>query len=380
MTRRAELDALRGLLLVLMTITHLPTRYSVYSSQLFGFVSAAEGFVFLSGFVAGLVYWRGMAQHGEGWMRDKLFSRARELYGWHLLLLLFLFTIGAAIGHYAGRPLLRNLLSFYFEQPLTALWAAPLLMYQPPLLDVLPTYIVMLLLTPLWLGQARRHGWEKVLVCSALIWVFAQVGGRALVLEGFNWLTGERVPSLPLPAWGFFDDFAWQLLWVFGLWSGHLASHQRLAAQLPRRALRLAAVFTALAYLAWYHGFLDRALQPLGLAILERGEVPLFDKVVLRPLRVLNFVVLAVSIGLALPYLSAAIRRIRLRVVDVFGLLGRASLQVFAAHLFLVLLAFALVGADEAPLPEGLELAVLAAVFGGMLLVAHRQQAGRLRV
>ena len=49
MTRRAELDALRGLLLVLMTITHLPTRYSVYSSQIFGFVSAAEGFVFLSG-------------------------------------------------------------------------------------------------------------------------------------------------------------------------------------------------------------------------------------------------------------------------------------------------------------------------------------------
>ncbi|MGV2481399.1 UNVERIFIED_CONTAM: OpgC domain-containing protein, partial [Salmonella enterica subsp. enterica serovar Weltevreden] len=28
MTRRAELDALRGLLLILMTLTHLPTRLS----------------------------------------------------------------------------------------------------------------------------------------------------------------------------------------------------------------------------------------------------------------------------------------------------------------------------------------------------------------
>lgn len=377
MTRRAELDALRGLLLVLMTITHLPTRYSVYSSQIFGFVSAAEGFVFLSGFVAGMVYWRGMALQGEDWMRRKLFARARELYGWHLLLLLFLFTAGAAIAYYGGRPLLRNLLSFYFEQPFMALWTAPLLMYQPPLLDILPTYIVMLLLTPLWLGQANRHGWGKVLLCSALIWTFAQVGGRALVLDGFNWLTGERVPTLPLPAWGFFDDFAWQLLWVFGLWTGHLASHQQLAAQLPRRALRIAAVVAALAYLAWYHGILDRALQTVGLTVLVPGAQPLLDKVMLRPLRVLNFVVLTVTVGLALPYLSAAVRRIRLRAVGLLELLGRASLQVFTAHLFLVLLAFALVDANETPLPDELALVVIVAVLGGLLLVARKQQAGR---
>lgn len=376
MTRRAELDALRGLLLVVMTITHLPTRYSVYSSQLFGFVSAAEGFVFLSGFVAGLLYWRGMAQHGEAWMRRKLFSRARELYGWHLLLLLFLFTVGAAIGHYGERPLLRNLLSFYFEQPAMALWTAPLLMYQPPLLDILPTYIVMLLLTPLWLGQAQRHGWNKVLLCSVLIWLFAQVGGRALVLDGFNWATGERVPTLPLPAWGFFDDFAWQLLWVFGLWSGHLAAHQRLGAQLPRRALRVAAVVTAFAYLAWYHGILDLMLQPFGLSVLERGEAPLFDKVVLRPLRVLNFAVLAITVGLALPWMSALVRRTGLAI---FAFLGRSSLQVFTAQILLVLLAFALVDRDETPLGETLEASVLVVVFTAMLAVARLQQARRQR-
>ncbi len=56
MKRYWEIDALRGLMLVLMTVTHLPTRLTDPLGQPFGFVSAAEGFVLLSAFVAGLVY------------------------------------------------------------------------------------------------------------------------------------------------------------------------------------------------------------------------------------------------------------------------------------------------------------------------------------
>ena len=46
--RRPELDALRGIFLVWMTLTHLPTVASIYVNQPFGFVSGAEGFIFLS--------------------------------------------------------------------------------------------------------------------------------------------------------------------------------------------------------------------------------------------------------------------------------------------------------------------------------------------
>ena len=53
--RRWEIDLLRGLMLVLMTLTHLPTRVTDPLGQLFGYVSAAEGFVLLSGYMAGLV-------------------------------------------------------------------------------------------------------------------------------------------------------------------------------------------------------------------------------------------------------------------------------------------------------------------------------------
>ncbi len=48
MGRRLELDAVRGLMLVWITLTHLPTIASTYVNQPFGFVSAAEGFIFLS--------------------------------------------------------------------------------------------------------------------------------------------------------------------------------------------------------------------------------------------------------------------------------------------------------------------------------------------
>jgi hypothetical protein len=58
MKRYREIDALRGLKLALMTVTHLPTRLADPLGQPFGWVSAAEGFVLLSGFTAGLVYSR----------------------------------------------------------------------------------------------------------------------------------------------------------------------------------------------------------------------------------------------------------------------------------------------------------------------------------
>ena len=53
-----ELDALRGLFLVWMTFTHMPTRFSDFVNQPFGFVSSAEGFVFMSALLVSRVYLR----------------------------------------------------------------------------------------------------------------------------------------------------------------------------------------------------------------------------------------------------------------------------------------------------------------------------------
>ena len=51
MVRWNEINGLRGLMLMLMTLTHLPTRFGNYTGQPYGFISAAEGFVFLSAYM-----------------------------------------------------------------------------------------------------------------------------------------------------------------------------------------------------------------------------------------------------------------------------------------------------------------------------------------
>src|SRR5271167_5000426 len=92
--RRPELDALRGLFLVWMTLTHLPTHFSDLVNQPFGFVSSAEGFVFLSALLVARLYIR-QASEDAVRLRNKLWRRTLRLYVYHLVLLFLAFTAAA---------------------------------------------------------------------------------------------------------------------------------------------------------------------------------------------------------------------------------------------------------------------------------------------
>jgi hypothetical protein len=349
-----------------MALTHLPTRLRSYSDQPLGFVSAAEGFVFLSAFVAGQSYSALLPARGVQQMRSRLWARARKVYGYHLALLLFAFTVVAAIALSTGRPGLKNLLAFYFESPGTALVSSLVLLYQPPLFDILPMYVIFLALSPFILEFVEHCGWSRLLAGSVLVWGFAQLGGRGLLHAAFCAVTGL---SLPLNAAGSFDLLAWQVLWVGGLWSAS-SSEQRSAPGLSRGWIGTAAL-VSLGFLVWRHrvgGFW------IDLGALHAG---LLDKWHLGCLRMVNFAALAVVVShLFLP---------ALRWVSVSGLalLGRASLQVFAAHLLLCLVSLGLVVDDETPLGSAEEMAVLLLTFGAMLLVAwlaSRSRGGRYRL
>ncbi len=131
--RRPELDALRGLFLVWMTLTHLPTRLSDVVNQPFGFVSSAEGFVFLSAMLVATLYIHQAAEDSEG-VRSKLWKRALRIYGYHLIMLAMAFTIVAAFAEHTHRAAIYNLLNFYLAHPFTAIIGSLLLIYCPPLL------------------------------------------------------------------------------------------------------------------------------------------------------------------------------------------------------------------------------------------------------
>jgi hypothetical protein len=362
MVRRSELDVLRGLLLLLMALTHLPTRMSAYANQPLGFVSAAEGFVFLSAFLTGSAHAAAVLAKGTAAIRSRFMSRAFKLYAYHLLLLLFAFTIAAAFAALTGRPALRNLLTFYFDSPVVAIISAPLLLYQPPLFDILPMYIVFLALTPPLLAVAAREGWRNVLLLSALLWLFAQLGGRQLVHDALGATFGARIP---LEATGSFDQFAWQLLWVLGLWLGSSFADRSIRAAIPAWMLP-AAFAVAAGFLLWRHGLAGFAfdLQPVAFAL---------DKWSLGVLRLLNFAALAVVVAqLLLPLLRWA-------HVGVLALLGRASLQVFCVHLVLCVASLGLIVDDDTPLTAAQEALVVLVTFAVMVLVARRTAAAAKR-
>jgi hypothetical protein len=166
-------------MLVWIALTHLPTVASGWVNQPFGFVSAAEGFIFLSALFTGRIYFR-LAEHdGYPAMRRKLWSRTLRLYGYHALLLAFTFLVAVPIAFHGDRPGLHNLLDFYFrvgaKQSVTE---AFLLIYRPPLLDILPMYIIFLLLTSWAIPLAHKIGWKPILCTSFFFWMLAQFGFR----------------------------------------------------------------------------------------------------------------------------------------------------------------------------------------------------------
>lgn len=329
--RRWEIDALRGLMLVLMTLTHLPTRLTNPFGQPFGYVSAAEGFVLLSGYMAGLVYGRLAFEKGIAPMRRAFWRRALVVYAAHALLLLFLFTIIALIGIKVDEPAVKNLMAYYLQHPRGALIGGLLLIYQPPLLDILPMYVVLMLLSPWALALALQRGWAWVMAGSLTLWFLAQFGLAEWLYE-----VGASLTNMPVPysETGSFNGFGWQLVWMLGLWMGasrHEPDPKPLA--IPTWAVAVAAT-VALVGFAWRHAI---GQAPFGPNAILNG---LFDKWHVGPLRLLNLLALMLLLIRFGPWLAARLPRLR-----ALETLGSASLAVFCAHLVVVLLVLSLFGA-----------------------------------
>lgn len=354
-----ELDALRGLMLVLMTLTHLPTGFAHRLSQPFGFVSAAEGFVLLSALLAGRVYGARAERQSFAELRGGLWRRAGQLYLCQLALLLLAFTLIAWLGVVRQQGGVTGLLEYFFIAPATAVAAAALLLHNPPLLDVLPVYIVLMLLTPWLLAHARRHGWRGPLCLSVLLWLGEQWGLGEAVHRLAAW-AGWPVPYRDM---GAFRLFAWQLLWVAGLCLGtRRAPWPRVPAWLWGPALLL-----AVSTLLWRH-MVGQDPMPGVSAV-----AALFDKWSLGPLRLLNGACLIVLLLASAPLWR---RLPRPRPLE---LLGRQSLPVFCAHLVIVLFTLAFFGSVQVVRAPGTDLMLLAATFAGLFgvaLFAQWQQAG----
>ena len=168
MTSRAwRVDSLRGYFLVVMTLGHLPPHpLQPFFSYSFGYASAPDGFVFLSGLVSTWVYLRVRNKHGQRALETRVLGRTRDIY------LVHIFLLSASIAE--GVLLANN--SFQSTYPVRAFLSGSLLLYQPALSDILPMYCIFLLFTPIVLDQMTKGRAWLVGMTSASLWCAAQWG------------------------------------------------------------------------------------------------------------------------------------------------------------------------------------------------------------
>jgi hypothetical protein len=322
--RDLRLDLFRGLGLWLIFLDHIPFNVvSWVTVRNYGFSDAAEMFVFISGYTAGFVYGPIMSE-GNGSAvvaAGRLLKRSWQLYVTQILLVVVFI---AEIGYVGGKfdnPLFAeefNVFGFLMH-PDVVLTQALILKFRPAGMDVLPLYIVLVLACPaiLW-ALLRRPTWT--LFASALLYIIA----RRFDLN---------FPSFPGGQW-FFNPFAWQLLFVFGIWCA-VGGSEKLAPVICSPITQAAAVaflVFAFAIVMTWHVPQWARFVPKWLA---HAMYPI-DKSNMHVLRLAHFLALA---AITIQFVPRDWFLLRKRILRPLILCGQHSLALFCFGTFLSLAA-----------------------------------------
>jgi hypothetical protein len=316
--RDLRLDLFRGIALWLIFLDHIPSNLVAWITiRNYGFSDATEIFVFVSGYTAAFVYGREMRERGFLIAGAHIARRAWQIYVAHVFLFaIYLAEITYVVSSFEN-PLYveeMNILDF-LKQPDVTIIQALLLKFKPANMDVLPLYIILLLLFPPILWLLLRQS-TLALGASVLLYVLTW---------HFNW----NLPSYPTGTW-FFNPFAWQLLFVFGAWCA-LGGAQRLADVLHSQVMLGVAlaylVFAFLISLTWY---LPAASQFVP-SWLEQVIYPI-DKVNLDVLRFAHFLALAV---VTVHFVPSTWPGLKSRWLWAPIVCGQHSLEIFCLGVFL---------------------------------------------
>jgi hypothetical protein len=351
--RDLRLDFFRGLALFLIFIDHIPENIlSYFTLQGVTFFDAAEVFIFISGFTAALVYGRRLAVKGAIYMTAQVWRRAWQLYVAHIFLfVMFVAEVSYTVTTFKN-PMYNEEMRVgdFLDEPHIAIVKALLLQFQPTFLDILPLYIVMLLIFPaVLIGLARRP--VAVMVPAVLVYVWVQVSGFSVAAypEGHVW---------------FFNPMAWQLLFVIGAALGlHYAQGRSFSERLLRLAFPAAAIIFAVTLvikITWtihgvwesFPGLLLRPLWPV-------------NKNNLSPLRLIPFLAVVV---LAAELVPVNARFLASRAARPVLACGRQSLEIFCLSILLSALGHFVLSEYNSGL--AMQLAVNAVGIAAMCLTA----------
>jgi hypothetical protein len=237
MPRDLRIDFFRGLALVFIFIDHVPGNdLARLTLRNFGFADAAEVFVLLAGFSAVLAYGRTFETEGFRAGIARILDRVRDIYLWHLgLVAVCALGLTLAAGVFANPMYVENIGVHVFAQtPARSTVLAAALVNQPNMLNILPLYIVLLLVwLPFLMWLMPRRPWQALLL-SVGLWAIAN-------------FFALNLPSQQNPQGWVFNPFAWQLLVTIGAMTAHFSRQGPIP--VSRTLLWLAIGYVAFAFL-----------------------------------------------------------------------------------------------------------------------------------
>ena len=349
--RDLRLDLFRGLALWLIFLDHIPSNVvSWVTIRNYGFSDATEIFIFISGYTAAFVYGTAMKERGFLVSGARILRRAWQIYIAHIFLFVIYMAEIAYVASSFENPLYAEEMRVldFLKQPDVTIIQALLLKFKPVNMDVLPLYIVLLLLFPpvLWLLLRRPT--------LAL--------GASVALYAASWEFGWNLPAFPSGTW-FFNPFAWQLLFVFGAWCA-MGGAERLSGVLRSRVTLAIAigylVFAFLITMTWH-------IPALGQFVPDRLAELIYpiDKTNLDVLRFAHFLALGAVIVWFIPRDWPVLQWPALRPAI---WCGQHSLEIFCLGVFLSFAAHFIMGEISASVP--MQFAVSAAGVAIMVAVA----------
>lgn len=337
MQRDLQIDFVRGAGIVMIAVDHLgylaedfvPSGYinPFITWVRLGWSSAAEFFVFFSGYLTGLVYLKTLQVHGPAMLWARAVHRSWHIYAVNVLTLcavVLLLRIPAFASDQLNQVTdMQSLTSgLTGGMPGSGFVAFLLLQSSPLFFEILFLYIVLLLVAPVILLITRT---SMIAACALSI---------------LAWLTVQLNPSLGIAHWSL-NPLAWQLVFVLGMMSAIGGVFGKLRNALSRG--RLLIVSGSLLAVALLVKILDKS--GWALPLIGAFDVPGTDKINLGAMRVLHFLVSVVFVMQIVPRAEVIRRALWARAV---AGVGQRSLECFCLSTILVYAAVGLLAQTDA--------------------------------
>ncbi len=344
MKRLDVLDGMRGYFLVFMMLNHLIFTggymlVKINHNQL-TFVEDAQGFVFMSGLLVGMVYGRKMLKSGYDAAREKIWARAFELYKYAMGIILI--VLAARLILPQSEQIWHNWLGdTRLNDPMRMASIATFL-FQPTFMDILPQYIIYMVFSPVLIWMCITGRWLQVAIGSLLVWMAGQLGLHRLITYPINdWMSATDKEGIRSS----FNLLGWQIVFFSGVIIGSMTANRTIEwskvfspekTLIPKFALAILVFFAPLRIMTANGLLPDSVLQKFGTMEVRPDFGPVY---------LVNFIALTSLIAWLLiagsKHENAYVRKAANGLTALFSLsflrlIGRHSLQVYVWHVLVV--------------------------------------------